>query len=74
MKLELNVNQNANYERRRKLKPKMKIKSPAKVFSQCPYCESKSLLRFESQVFCCSCEWNSLKGFFRASAIAQARA
>ncbi|MGK5086892.1 hypothetical protein WDW86_04990 [Bdellovibrionota bacterium FG-2] len=36
-------------------------KLPSEVFKECPRCESPKLLRFEGEVFCLCCDWDSIK-------------
>jgi hypothetical protein len=37
-----------------------KYKRPVDVFPYCPSCETKELLRFDGELFCLKCPWDSL--------------
>ena len=36
---------------------------PSDIFSVCPQCESKELLKLEVDVMCLDCSWNSAKAY-----------
>jgi hypothetical protein len=36
------------------------------AFKQCPACESRNVFDFESEVFCCHCDWNSIEASVNA--------
>jgi len=46
------------------------VRPPAQVFSKCPRCKSDDLYKFEGDVFCFGCEWNSVDLY--AAALADA--
>lgn len=35
-------------------------RTPAEAFKQCPACESPNLIKFEGDVICGYCDWNSI--------------
>lgn len=41
-------------------KKKSLVKKPSDVFSKCPKCGSPNLLKFEGDVFCNYCQWDSI--------------
>lgn len=45
-----------NSEQQRTLR---QIKSPASIFKLCPDCGSANLFKFEGDVICFHCDWNS---------------
>ena len=55
MKLRLlnTIDNERKYEKNRNHKP-------VDVFHSCPYCESAQLIKFEEEVICQSCDWNSI--------------
>ncbi|MDB5036780.1 MAG: hypothetical protein JWQ35_308 [Bacteriovoracaceae bacterium] len=42
-------------------KTRRKIKKPAEVFKVCPICDCRKLIRFDGEVFCNGCDWNSVE-------------
>jgi len=42
------------------------VRTPAKAFSSCPYCERQDIFKFDGQVFCNHCGWNSLSAHCEA--------
>ena len=36
-------------------------KTPAEVFTKCPHCGSKDLIRVDTDLICGACPWNSCK-------------
>ncbi|MGE4107365.1 MAG: primase-helicase zinc-binding domain-containing protein [Bacteriovoracia bacterium] len=36
------------------------IKKPSDIFKHCPHCKSRDQFRFDGEVFCNSCGWNSV--------------
>ena len=47
------------------------VKIPSEVFKSCPRCRKEELLIFEGEVFCLSCNWDSVELHAEALALAQ---
>lgn len=51
---------------------KFKNKNPTNVFNFCPACDSPNVFKFEGEVFCEYCDWNSIEVNFEARLSANA--
>lgn len=47
------------------------VRAPATVFQRCPECESPNLMRFEGEVICEYCGWDSISLHLEARLSAQ---
>ena len=46
-----------------------RLTMPSKIFKACPYCDSRYIWEFDGQVFCSSCDWDSINVFVECNSM-----